>query len=164
MLKLKRLYDQEAPRESWGKIESPCPTCTGRGVVINAANTGVDKCSACAGTGTAVRPVPPVIGVQVLNAGKTQHFSTRLVEGGLAEGWLSMAQGIISLGSGPTVTRYKIESGPGLYCCFCQAKQDDSVSAQGHVARAHAGGTSPDESNPSGYRRDNFYTGTLLEG
>lgn len=181
MLTLKRVYDHEAPPERWGTITSQCPTCMGRGVVINEQGTGVEACSGCPlleqktyasgstaplaaprGTGEIVRRVPPVKDVEVVSAKDRHHFSTRLIEGGIAEGWLSMGQGKITVGNGPASVVYTIVSGPGLYCCHCNTKQDDSVMAQGHVARVHARVPSPDKNNPSGYRRDNFYTSTLV--
>lgn len=100
---------------------------------------------------------PRVSGIKVLRAGPRQKFSTRFIEGGSAEGWLSMTQGKVILhGSGGDVV-YRIERAPGYYCCHCERKLDDGPGGRVHVETAHAGKASPDPSNPSGFRRDNFF-------
>ena len=100
---------------------------------------------------------PTVVSVKVLRAGPRQNFSPGFIEGGVAEGWLALGGGKITITSdkGPVV--YTIARAPGLYCCHCETKLDDSASAQKHVASAHKGASSPDPTNPAGYRQDNFY-------
>src|SRR3990167_5388734 len=88
-MQLKRLYNHAAPRDDWKARSEPCDTCRGKGVVINAAGTGVEPCPAdgCAG-GTVTRYVPPVRGVELLHGGPKQRFSPGLLDRGAAEGWL----------------------------------------------------------------------------
>jgi len=102
---------------------------------------------------------PKVKGIKVLHAGDEHHFSPRLIEGGVSEGWLSMSQGkIIIHGEGGDVA-YKIVRAPGYYCCHCNAKLDDGgATARAHLA-THKAKKSPDVNNPAGYRKDNFYAG-----
>jgi len=98
-----------------------------------------------------------VRGVQVLRAGARQHFSPGIIEGGVAEGWLSMGKGKLVIQGEDGAIVYRIARTPGHYCCHCQKAVDDGSGGQAHVAAAHAGKVSPDPSNPAGYRRDNFY-------
>jgi hypothetical protein len=102
-----------------------------------------------------------VKGIKVLHASDEHHFSPRLIEGGVSEGWLSMGKGKITIhGEGGDVV-YNIARAPGYYCCHCNMKLDDGgVLAQSHVA-THKAKKSPDKNNPAGYRKDNFYAGTL---
>jgi len=99
------------------------------------------------------KPVPA--GVKLIRAGSRQNFSQGFIDGGLAEGWLAIGGGKLTFTTdkGPVV--YTIARQPGMYCCTCEQKLDDSRSAQMHVA-AHKG-ASPDPCNPAGYRVDNFY-------
>lgn len=98
-----------------------------------------------------------ICGVRVLRAGAVQHFSPRIIEQGVAAGWLSMVDGLLTVNGhdGPVV--YRIERTPGYYCCHCQAKLSDQTEARAHVTADHGGAASPDASNPAGYRRDNFF-------
>lgn len=95
--------------------------------------------------------------VKVLRASDKQHFSTRFVEKQIADGLMSMGQGKITLHTKPEL-KYTIVRPPGLYCAHCNASLADASMAKQHVESAHKGKPSPDESNPAGYRRDNFYT------
>jgi len=169
---IKRLYDYEAPKDKWRQTDVPCESCGGQGVVVNIAGTGVVPCGLCTppavagvasarGTGLRSLMVPPVFRVEVRNLTPVQQFSPRFIARGSSEGWLVMGHGKITIGDG---TSYKIVREPGLYCCHCQVALDTADAAQRHVARAHHGIASPDAQNPSGYRRDNFYTGARVEG
>lgn len=102
-----------------------------------------------------------VTGVEVKYAkavGSEQHFSPRLIEGGIAEGWLSTdyTKKLTIDGENKELV-YEILRRPGTYCCHCDKSVDDSPAGAAHVAAAHKGKKSPDPSNPSGFRRDNFY-------
>lgn len=100
---------------------------------------------------------PRVSGVKILRAGPRQNLSPRFIEGGVAEGWLSMGKGKVVLHGEDGDVVYRMERIPGYYCCHCGRKLDDGPGGQVHVAAAHKGTKSPDPSNPAGYRRDNFY-------
>lgn len=112
---------------------------------------------------------PAVRGVKVLRTSPRQHFSPRFIEGGIAEGWLSMADRAITIHAEGGRITYRIERGPGYYCCYCGKKVDDSSGARAHIQAAHASrvaagdeeaGTvppSPDPENPAGYRKNSYY-------
>jgi len=95
--------------------------------------------------------------VRVLSAKKVQHFSPSVIERGAAEGWLSMANGLISIGKGKDAVQYRIVRTPGYYCCHDNKPVDDGPSALEYIAANFKDVKSPDASNPAGYRRDNFY-------
>jgi len=94
-----------------------------------------------------------------------QNFSTGMVDAGLAEGWMAIAQGKLTLRAKPEDLVYAIKRGPGHYCCHCGEKLPDAAAfvapkitaGMQHVAAVHAGKKSPDEGNPAGYLRLNHY-------
>jgi hypothetical protein len=91
--------------------------------------------------------------------GEEWHPSPRVIDRGLAEGWLSIGGGEVRIKTAPDVDDhvFKILAAPGVFCCHCGAKLDaGNEVAQAHVADEHSGADSPDESNPAGYRYDNF--------
>lgn len=105
-----------------------------------------------------------VSGVKMIHAGSRQNFSSRFVEGGVAEGWLSGSTDklVIHAESGDVV--YAIERVPGYYCCHCGRKMDDGAGAKVHIESAHPGRPSPDAVNPSGYLKSNAYECTMTGG
>jgi hypothetical protein len=107
---------------------------------------------------------PKVSGVNILRHGKTQKFSPRLVQGGLSEGWLEITGDTITINGKNKKLVYRIDTNPGYYCCFCNASVGDSSGATVHLSKEHKGKKSPDKSNPSGYRKDNFYACTKTGG
>jgi hypothetical protein len=100
---------------------------------------------------------PKISGIRILRAGPRQHFSQKIIDQGIFEGWLSMGQGRITLISEGGVVIYRIDRAPGYYCCHCQQKLDDGPTGQAHVETTHKKKKSTDPSNPCGYRKDNFY-------
>ncbi len=134
---LKRVYDHEASRDQW------TPRYNDRGVEVDR--------------------IPPLKAIKLLHAGPRQNFSPSLIEGAIAEGWVAMGDGQIVLRTEPPAS-YRIVRVPGYYCCHCQKKLEDGPSGKTHVEAVHAGQTSPDPGNPSGYRRDNFYACERVEG
>lgn len=117
--------------------------------------------------------VPPIDQVEIGDTATSpeQNFRVGLVEAGLAEGWISIAQGKLTLRAKPEDLVYTIKRGPGHYCCHCGVKLVDAAAfvapkitaGMQHVATAHAGKRSPDASNPAGYRRLNHYECVLGE-
>jgi hypothetical protein len=101
---------------------------------------------------------PPMVrGVTVLESAAEHNFSPRLLDGGIAEGWLTMERGkVIIRGENKTLT-YRIVLPPGYYCCYCNRALDDGPAARTHIDEDHRDEPSPDQNNPSGYRRDNFF-------
>lgn len=94
--------------------------------------------------------------IKVLRAGDKQHFSTRFIATGQTIGYVSVADGMITLTTKPKLV-YNIIRAPGYYCCHCDAPMSDGAEARGHLEVEHKGKKSPDPSNPAGYRKDNFY-------
>lgn len=105
---------------------------------------------------TEVKP-GAVSGVKILRAGARQNFSTKIIEQGVAEGWLSLGQGKITIKAEGGDVSYTIERAPGYYCCHCNEKLDDGTAGAAHVSEEHKDAESPDPGNPAGYRRDSFY-------
>ena len=98
-----------------------------------------------------------VRGVTVLEAPAEQNFTPRLIDGGVAEGWLTVERGkIVVRGENQTVT-YRIVLPPGYYCCHCNRAVDDGPAALAHIDERHGGAASPDANNPAGYRRDALF-------
>lgn len=113
-----------------------------------------------------------VAGVGLIHTGThpEQNFSARLVAQGLAQGWLAIGGGKLTLTTvdpdleSEAKLEYTIVRGPGLYCCHCAKRLEDDVTgelARGHVAEAHPGAESPDRDNPAGYRRITGYEAVL---
>ena len=111
---------------------------------------------------TGPEPAPgqpwPLAHVKVLDAPPTQDFSEGFVKNALAEGWLSIGRGVITIEAEPVPVQYRIVRGPGHYCCHCGQKLEGQVEARAHVAELHAGESSPDPQNPSGYADATFYS------
>jgi hypothetical protein len=113
-----------------------------------------------------------VIGVRVLRAKRLQHFSPGLIDGGLAEGWLSIGQGVITIAGEAGPVAYRIVRAPGAYCCHCDAPvggperqspgNDGLTEGQRHARDTHGDTPSPDPLNPAGYRIEAHFTGVLI--
>lgn len=99
-----------------------------------------------------------------------QNFSERLVNSGVAEGWITLGGGKLTIKAEPENLVYTILRGPGHYCCHCGQPITDAAllvdrEPSGariprglvHVIEAHGQAKSPDPSNPSGYRKVNGY-------
>lgn len=117
--------------------------------------------------GTLTNPLP-VTGLDVKHTGThpEQHFSRRLVDAGLREGWLSLRKGMLTLHTAQGDLDYTVQRMPGLYCCHCDATLDDDPTGEAgraHVAAMHADTASPDASNPAGYLRTHAYECVLDE-
>lgn len=95
--------------------------------------------------------------VEILRAGDTQNFSTRLVAGALQEGWMEMINGKIIVKSQPENLVYKIVKEPGYYCCHDGKKLEDAIMAKNYVESNFSGVPSPDPNNPAGYMKINHY-------
>lgn len=105
---------------------------------------------------------PPLDYVEVHHTGWTarQNFSTRLVNTGAREGWITIASGQLILNTRPEELVYVVMRGPGRYCCHCKERLEDDAlgeQARAHVGQLHKGVLSPDPENPSGYCVLNYY-------
>lgn len=107
---------------------------------------------------------PPLDHIEILHTGlgATQHFSTRLVQRGIDEGWMAIHDSKLVLYAQPENLVYDIVRGPGRYSCFDGSKLPDDEDDSGRQARAiiaerHAGAQSPDPDHPCGYVKINHY-------
>lgn len=106
-----------------------------------------------------------VVGVKVRDTGFSpgQNFSRRLVETALAEGWMSMGGGKLTLRASPEDLVYTVLRVPGVYCDLCGEKLDaGGPTAQLHVSSKHPGEPRSD-AWPSGYAQINAYECVLGE-
>jgi len=101
--------------------------------------------------------VPKFVGVNVLTAGPRQNFSERVFNRGIAEGWLAVSKGRITVTAKNGDVVYRVVRGPGYYCCHDGAPMSDGKAAQKYIAEKFNGVRSPDPSNPSGYERLNWF-------
>jgi hypothetical protein len=116
--------------------------------------------------------------VSVVHTGTTpqQNFSGRLVDAGLADGWLAISGTRLTIKTDGEPLGYTIVHPPGVYCChdgkpiaLSQRARDERLRDPTHAklaaseARAYlekhgfAGKASPDPQNPSGYRVADHY-------
>lgn len=98
-----------------------------------------------------------VSGVIVMGYGGEHHFTPKLVEMGVAENWLTMGNGQITVVGKNKSASFKIVRTPGYYCSHCKAPMPDGSAAAAHVKTKHAGVKSPDRNNPSGYGKQNYF-------
>lgn len=83
-----------------------------------------------------------------------QNFSRRLVEQGVAAGWMTLSKGKLVLHVKPEDLTYTIMRTPGHYCLHCgEVLTSDSLgeAARLHIAAKHADAKSPDAQWPHGY-------------
>lgn len=104
--------------------------------------------------------------IQVIHTGvdAEQHFSKRMVDKGVAEGWITLGGGKLTLHAKPEDLEYTILRPPGRWCVHCGVKLEDDQSgeaARAHVAAHHAGVASPDPRYPAGYAYPTHYKVTL---
>ncbi len=113
-MKLRRLYDLDAPKSKWIHQEEVCIPCRGKGNVLNDSGDEIISCPDC-DDGIQVRIIPPVSGVEVLHTGPRQHFSPRLVEGASREGWLQLENGRLTINGSNRKLVYEVKRPPGQY-------------------------------------------------
>jgi hypothetical protein len=110
---------------------------------------------------------PPLDYVSCAHTGieAEQNFSTRMVAGAVAEGWMKMESGKITLLVHPEPLVYSVKRAPGRYCLHCKEKLPDDnlgVFARAHMQEKHRGKKSPDASNPAGYEALNYFECVLI--
>lgn len=113
-MKLKRIYNHDAPPEEWTAVTEKCADCKGKGKVVNETADGLDDCPECDG-GTITKHQPPVAGVEILSFGERQKFSQRLVDRGMREGWIVMTGMNLTVAGANKSLLYGIERLPGRY-------------------------------------------------
>lgn len=117
--------------------------------------------------GALLNPLP-VAGLEIKHTGThaEQRFSRRFVESGLAEGWVSLGKGLLTLHTLNEDLQFTITRMPGTHCCHCDAAlpyDPSGASSRAHVETEHAGAASPDPSNPAGYCVTHAYECVLDE-
>jgi hypothetical protein len=116
--------------------------------------------------------------VSVVHTGTSpeQNFSGRLVDAGLADGWLAISGTRLTIKTDGEPLNYTITRPPGYYCChdgkaitLSQRARDERLRDPTHAklaaaeARAYMekhgflGKPSPDPQNPAGYRVADHY-------
>ena len=147
-MRLKRVYDWDAPQDHWPKRHYDRNT-----------NHPVD--SPTPGQDVELRLVPPIKGVIILGARPRQKFPVSLVEQGIFEGWIEIAKGQIVVTGMNHREVYDIVRGPGHWCLLCDSKIPDggqpvqtefgrTTRAVEHVRVQHPGQKSPNPENPNG--------------
>lgn len=63
-----------------------------------------------------------------------QNFAENIITDGLAGGYMSIADGVLTIRAEPEDLRYKILRGPGHYCVFDGAKIEDARAEAGRDA------------------------------
>jgi hypothetical protein len=113
-MRLKRIYNHDAPKEEWVTRAELCPTCSGKGKVVNEALDGVKDCPDCE-DGIRKTQIPPVVTVEVQYAGDFQKFSPKIVAQGRKQGWLSLEGNHLTIFGVNEKLVYEIGRVPGRY-------------------------------------------------
>ncbi len=93
---------------------------------------------------------------RVGDVGTRQNFSTKRMLEYAEMGLSKIDKGIMTLGTVPEL-KFKIIRSPGRYCCHDDHPCGNGKEALAYIQEHFAGIDSPDPSNPSGYRKDNYY-------
>jgi hypothetical protein len=167
MLELKRLYDPKDLERFLAERDATQAAIEAKLAGILAPDAAAEAAKREAG-----RQVSParVTGIEVRTApapGQRHHFTPGLLDRGMAEGWLSVSRGVITLHAAEGDLAFRILRAPGHYCCHCGVpiehggawvdEAKTQTKGQAHVATAHPKTTSPDPANPAGYERINYY-------
>lgn len=98
---------------------------------------------------------PAITHIEVKHCGDRQNLNQGWVENGIAAGWLSIADGKISIRTDGEPLVFKIKRAPGHYSCFDDSKLAGEAQAKAHVAQQDA--ESSDPMWPAGYRHQAYY-------
>lgn len=107
---------------------------------------------------------PVLVGISITKLPKNgiQHFTQKLLDTLLQDGFLTMGKGKLTLETMVDAVEFKVLRTPGYYCCHTGEKLDGEKEARAHIKARFAGKASPCKNNPSGYSKDNFYTCQLI--
>lgn len=140
-IRLKRLYDWESPKDTWVFDAEICRTCKGKGKVANEELTEIIDCPVSdpdsqlhywedplgnryewyhgqeknTGRYVQARYIPPVDAVEVQDLSRHQHFSDRLVDRAVNEGWMSVEDSRLTLLGKYVIVEYELLRRPGRY-------------------------------------------------
>lgn len=106
--------------------------------------------------GALLNPLP-VKSVAIVHTGvdQKQNFSRRLIDAGVAEGWVTLSRGMITLHTEEADLAYTILHMPGRYCLHCEQHfptDPTGSESRRHLAVTHPGAESPDAQWPHGYK------------
>ncbi len=99
--------------------------------------------------------LPKVAHIEVKHCGDAQNLNQGWVEKGIAEGWLAIADGKISIRTDDDPLVFDIKRGPGHYSCYDGRKLNGEADAKAHVQTQE--GESPDPQHPAGYVKQAYY-------
>lgn len=97
--------------------------------------------------------------------GSSQKLTQRLLEKGIAEGWLAIAGGewTFKTADGQPDVVFKVVAKPGRYCAHCgEELPGNEADAREHIAAKHSSKdgepkASPDPENPAGWAVHNYF-------
>lgn len=101
--------------------------------------------------------LPKIAHIEVKHCGKKQNLNQGFIERGVAEGWLSIGDGKITIrtrAEEPDLI-FNIERAPGRYSCYTGEKLGGEAAAKAHVATQK--GKSPYPQHPAGYQNQAYY-------
>jgi len=100
--------------------------------------------------------------LKVIRTSKKQNFSQKIINEFISDGVLLMGNGKLVITAKPANLTYNIIRSPGYYCCFDHKKLADEAACKKYIADNFKGKQSPDQNNPLGYRKDNFFACELV--
>ena len=98
---------------------------------------------------------PKIAYIEVKHCGDRQNLNQRFIDRGIAEGWLSIGDGKISIRTDDEPLVFKVKRVPGHYSCFDGSKLNGEDEAKAHVAKQDD--KSPDPQHPAGYQKIAYY-------
>ena len=100
---------------------------------------------------------PKISHIEVKRVGDKQNLSPGFIDRGIAECWLSIGNGKITIKTvdGEPDLVFDIKRVPGHYSCFTGEKLNGEDDAKAHVKAQKD--DSPDPEHPSGYRQNLYY-------
>ncbi len=99
--------------------------------------------------------LPAIAYIEVKHCGDKQNLNQGWVEKGIAEGWLAIGDGKISIRTDGEPLVFLIRRGPGHYSCYDGRKLNGEADAKAHAATQKR--KSLDPAHPAGYRYQAYY-------
>lgn len=94
--------------------------------------------------------------VEVKQSSIEQNFTQEFINDSVSSGLMSFSKGKIILHTKPELI-YAVVRTPGFYCCHDNEKLSSELDAKTYTNNKFNGIKSPDDNNPVGYRKDNFF-------
>ena len=99
--------------------------------------------------------LPQIAYIEVKHVGDKQNLNQRFIDRGIAQGWLSIGDGKISIKTDGDPLVFTIVRVPGHYSCYTGEKLNGQAEAMAHVATQDD--DSPDKQHPAGYKKLAYY-------